>query len=229
MRRVFQYADRSRLGEIGELGRWSTFLQIVGEEYVGDVYGGDGLTSGDTVLDLGAHSGAYTVKAALAVGATGRVIAIEPSSENFRLLNANVHLNGLRNVTLVQTGVWSRKARLRLHLSAMSGAHTFESQRSDAPYTGDAEDADVDTVDHIVRALPIGSVDVIKMDIEGAEIEALQGMTETLLANDARVAIAAYHRINGVPTHYRIRGQLKELGYRSVVRRGIVYAQKDHH
>ncbi len=225
-RRVFTYADRSRLGEIGDAGRWSTFLQILAEEFVGDIYGSTDLREGDVVVDVGAHTGAFTVRAALAVGHDGTVVALEPCNENFSLLQSNVRVNGLTNVVTVRRGVWSKNTRLTLRLSTVSGAHTFEGRRTDAVYTGRTEDVHVDTLDNILRDLAVSRVKFIKMDIEGAEVEALKGMVEVLRASDTRLAIAAYHRIDGVPTHIRIREQLRQLGYRSTLRNGIVYAQR---
>lgn len=225
-RKVFLYADRSRLGEAALAGQWSTFLQILSEEYVDDVYGCTQLRQGDVVLDVGAHCGVYAVKAAQMVGSGGVVIAIEPSSENLMLLQRNAQMNGLQNIIPIQIGLWSAKTRLTLRLAAMSGAHTFEHRRTDAPYTERTEDVDVDTLDNILDDLRISKIDFIKMDIEGAEVEALKGMQDTLRANAVKLAIAAYHRIDGTPTHLQVRKALRHLGYCSTTRNGIVYGQR---
>jgi len=49
----------------------------------------------------------------------------------------------------------------------------------------------------ILKELGVRKVDFIKMDIEGAEIQALRGMERTLKENDVRLVIAAYHEVDG--------------------------------
>jgi hypothetical protein len=64
------------------------------------------------------------------------------------------------------------------------------------PDTGSSERISVTTVDHLVSALHLGSVDLIKMDIEGAGPQALSGASETLKKYKPQLAIASYHTIN---------------------------------
>jgi hypothetical protein len=59
------------------------------------------LREGDVVIDVGAHVGMFTVKAAMSVGERGKVVAIEPVEENVRLLRKNVELHELDNVVII--------------------------------------------------------------------------------------------------------------------------------
>ena len=84
----------------------------------------------------------------------------------------------------------------------------------------------VDTLDNILEGLKIDRVNFIKMDIEGAEIEALKGMKETLGNNDVKLAIASYHKVNGQPTYKTIIPMMREMGFNSRFKDGISYFEK---
>lgn len=222
-----RYGDPSRLGKIIHYEDFYNFFYVVCEQYVQGAYHSmQMLRKGDVVLDLGAHIGAYSVKAALAVGAEGKVIAIEPNEENSRLLRANIQINGLRNVIVLQKGVWRTRGKLRLRVSETRGSHTLCTDSSDFRATGEFEEVEVDTVDNILRELQIKNTSFIKMDIEGAELEALEGMNETLHMSGLRLAIAAYHRREGVETHSTVSRRLNEMGFQVRVRESVIYAQR---
>ena len=142
-----QEMRQDRLGGLRPYGRWATFFQIVGEVYASKIYSRCySLRPGDVVLDLGAHVGTFAIYAAKQVGPTGRVIAFEPSGNNFRLLEQNVLLNGLDNVDLLNRGVWDREAELDLALSPMSSSHSLYVESSPAPRNGRIERVRVSTV-----------------------------------------------------------------------------------
>ena len=154
---------------------------------------------GDVVVDAGARIGAFTAKISAAVGDEGRVIAIEPEPRSHACLLKNIEFNHLGNVTAVQKMLWSRTQSLDLYLSGNLVSH---SAYCDGFYgsTGESLSMQAETLDNILEELGIDSVDFVKMDIEGSEIEALKGMERTL-NSDVRLAIAAYHPVNGVLTH----------------------------
>jgi FkbM family methyltransferase len=139
----------------------------------------DEIRSGDTVLDLGANVGYYTLLFAELVGEHGRVFAFEPDPSNLRLLEKNVRLNGFTNVVLVPEAVSDRTGDLRLFLSASNkGDHRIY----------DSQDGRTSIPIKVVRlddyfAHRKGRVDFIKMDIQGAEPSAVRGMPSLLESN----------------------------------------------
>ncbi|MGD2253955.1 MAG: FkbM family methyltransferase [Anaerolineales bacterium] len=154
------------------------------------------LKPGMTFIDVGANSGYYTILAAKAVGEDGRVMAFEPSPLNAELLRRNVALNGLRNVWIEEKAVASRHSMRRLHLSRInSGDHRLHNAKDDAFYNAGRERASI-AVDATTLDIALlehgGRADVIKLDIQGAEGEALHGMKRTLTRNRNVVLMTEY-------------------------------------
>lgn len=163
------------------------------------------LKEGDVVVDAGAYPGDYTIWASRKVGASGRVIAFEPTPQNKAILERNLKREKYDNVTIVPKGLWNENTTLNL-----SGTSGFSASVS-ADNTGDT--IEVSRLDDALEELGIEKIDVLKMDIEGAEIEAIQGCEKTLRNNVAEVMVATYHIVNGQNTSSFIEEFLKRCGY----------------
>lgn len=217
-----------KLDKLKDLQHCDGVLGLLCYEYVtGEYEKYYELKKGDIVVDAGAHVGTFTVKAAKLVGDEGRVIAIEPELNNLRLLQRNIEANKLRNVVIIPKGVWSGRGKLRLNVSWNQTGHSFyQDDCYGTKGTNDFEEVEVDSIDNILSELGIERVDFIKMDIEGAEIEALKGMNETLRDNNAKLAIEVAHIVDGKSTDKVIVPQLKERGFEVHTKGEIVYARK---
>lgn len=136
------------------------------------------LDPGNTIIDVGAAKGGYAYAFAKAVGSTGRVIACEPNPDSFREL---AQCTWALPVDARQTGVGSSAGQLTLHVPRSSDAGVDAGLGT---FTGAFDDSDlavhvpVTTIDDL--AAPIERVDVIKIDVEGWELEVLRGATETI-------------------------------------------------
>lgn len=141
--------------------------------------------AGDTVLDLGANLGYYTLLAARLVGATGRVVAVEPEPRNYRYLVENIRLNDYAQVEPHQMAVSDVSGSTILYLDEHdSGGHSLRESAGSA--AGVASTA-VRCV-ALDEFLPVGTrVDVVKMDVEGYEPRVLTGMERLLKENDRMV------------------------------------------
>jgi FkbM family methyltransferase len=141
---------------------------------------------GMSVLDIGANVGFHTLLFARSVGAGGHVWAFEPDPDNFATLCTNLELNSFRSVTAVQAAVGSTTAKGSLYLSPFHCDHrtypTEEGQR-EIPVA-------MVSVDEFLP--PDQRVDLIKMDIQGAEGMALQGMKRTLASNPRVVILMEF-------------------------------------
>lgn len=133
------------------------------------------LEPGMTVLDIGANVGQYTLLASSAVGPTGQVHSFEPVPATFARLQQHVELNQLTNVTLNQAALWMEETTLDLGLAE---------DQADNIGSYSVGDADVDQGKITARAIrlrdyaqdhDLDRLDLVKMDIEGAELFALKG------------------------------------------------------
>jgi|WetSurSiteA1Bulk_404760.scaffolds.fasta_scaffold10711_3 FkbM family methyltransferase len=147
------------------------------------------ITNGDVVIDCGAHIGGFT-RIALLAGAS-LVIAIEPEKSNVAAFRRNF-AEALKNgkVVLVEKGVWDSSGRLPLHLSSVGDSHSV----AIAQDSGKDQTIELTTIDTLVGDLKLPRVDFIKIDIEGAEKNALLGAKQTLKRSRPRLAVSSYHK-----------------------------------
>jgi FkbM family methyltransferase len=147
------------------------------------------LRRGDIVLDCGAHVGTYTSRA-LELGAA-KVVAIEPDPLNLECLRRNFGAEiAAGRVVVYPKGVWSSETTLEFRESDdNSGMNSAV-----LPRDGAVIRIPVTTIDRLVRELNLARVDFIKMDIEGAEREALKGAAATLRSFHPRLALDSNHR-----------------------------------
>jgi FkbM family methyltransferase len=139
---------------------------------------------GHRVADLGANIGYFTLLAARQVGPSGRVFAFEPEPRNFDCLSRNITLNGYAQVTALKNAAWHSPGRLKLYRANErdTGAHTVRETHAlwyfDARRGGDFVEVEAVVPDDILAAA--APFHTIKMDIEGAEMDALLGMAKTI-------------------------------------------------
>jgi len=134
------------------------------------------IKKGMTVLDIGANIGYFTLLAARAVGSEGKVYAFEPEPKNYALLCRNVQENGYTNVHTIREAVSDRVSTLRLYLSSKHWAgHTLSDHSANA---GSVE-VQTTSLDEFFKGRT-EKIDVIKVDVEGAEDLVLNGMTSIL-------------------------------------------------
>jgi FkbM family methyltransferase len=164
---------------------------------------------GDVVVDAGAWTGHFTLVAARMVGKRGKVIAIEPQKLMCERLEDRMRRLGMNNVTVVNSALFDRTSKLVVPYRNDPGFNVFSAAR-EAEVT---ETVVLRTLDDILDSLKIDQVDFVKMDIEGAEIEALHGMQHTLSSMRPFVAIASYHWREGAMTSTRVEEILRGSNY----------------
>lgn len=160
-----------------------------------------------TVLDIGAHVGYYARRASDLVGAKGRVVAFEPHPRNHAMLKRNVGKR--QNVTLLQVALAESEGTAELHdylmMSASGSLHYDQNLRDvqehaqkrsaedfaprfEQGFTPQTYSVRTAPVDSLLADLGISAVDVVKMDIEGAELGALRGMQQ-IIKNSPNLAL----------------------------------------
>jgi FkbM family methyltransferase len=167
--------------------RHGLFLYLATDRYIGhslDVYGewseeelrllANFVRPGDTVLDVGANVGTHTVALARMVGPQGTVVALEPQRALFQILCANAALNRLPNVEAIQAGVgrtsgWMHAPRIDYsRVENFGGVSLFEKPAG--------ERVAIRTIDD----LDLPACSLIKIDVEGMELDAIAGAAGTL-------------------------------------------------
>ena len=153
------------------------------------------IKEGDIVLDCGANVGVYT-RRALKQGAR-IVVAIEPAPQNIEVLKRNFSSEIEQGRVIVYPkGVWDKDDMLVLHQhSDNSAADSFmiNQEKDKAETHASDEKLSLTTIDKLVAELKLDRVDFIKMDIEGAEVKALNGARETIAKFHPRMALSTYH------------------------------------
>jgi FkbM family methyltransferase len=164
-----------------------------------------------TIVDAGAATGLFAI-AACAAFANAHVWAFEPSRRQRVVLHRNLRLNGFdRRVDVMPTGLWQAPDVLAFRTHGAIGALRLV---SDLPAAlGFHERVPVTSLDAWVLDHRVSGIDLIKMDIEGAELEALAGARETLLRDGPDLLIQAYHLRDGVRTFEPCSLQLRSWGY----------------
>ena len=143
---------------------------------------------GATVVDVGANIGYNTVYASRRAGPAGTVIAVEPAADNVRVLRENIARNEIENVVVHAVAAGRTRGLRDLFLRGdTSAVNSLFRESVYAEVTG-VERVTVVPLDELVG----GDVDLVKIDVEGAELEALAGMTR-LLANRAIQLIVEWH------------------------------------
>ena len=140
------------------------------------------LRPGMNIVDGGANEGAYTVFFASRVGSTGHVIAVEPSSRELERLRANIAGNNLNNVVVVASALADRagEASLMIAEASHAGQNTMGEFIHAGVTSAGTEVVPTATLDELVAAHGLAGLDLIKLDVEGAEMRALMGAENVL-------------------------------------------------
>jgi FkbM family methyltransferase len=137
------------------------------------------LQEGSVFYDLGAGVGFFTVLGARRVGPEGHVVAFEPLTANVDALAHNVAMNGFTNVSVVRKAVGrsSGSGVLEVARFSVQGRLNPNELRPDSRGTVPVE---VISVDQAVQETPLPPPTLVKLDIEGSELEAIDGMRRTM-------------------------------------------------
>lgn len=176
---------------------------------------------GQTVIDIGANIGLYTLKAASLTGASGRVIAVEPGEEASRQLRANLALNDFPQVTVVQLALSDHAGEATLHhIPLGDDPQAYSLLPDSSAKTG--ETVATDTLDALTARLGIEALHLVKMDVEGAEPLVIAGGRGTLQRFHPIVIFEVNTRLLAEAAGERNAAwqALKDIGYRFFRLRG---------
>lgn len=161
------------------------------------------------VLDIGAQSGFYSLLLSRLVGPNGMVFALEPLPANFRILEENVRMNKIQNVTIIREAVSDRSGEIDFEFP-----HDEPSLLAGPTVEGDNLGSFLVpsvSLDDFVRQTGL-SIQFIKMDVEGAETAVLRGAVQTLRASHPSMIVELHNDPSQKGPHPAI-PLLEELGY----------------
>ena len=166
-------------------------------------------TKGDTVADVGAYLGRYTLTSSNLVGKSGKVVAIEGDPSHYEMLEKNLKLNKVSNVTAINCMVGSKDMYLIVgsednYLAV--GSKDIHTNYQDDSYrefdeTGRTKIGNttiyLNTLDNLlIKEHGINEVNWMKIDVEGAELEVLKG-AHNILSNSKRInLLIEIHDVN---------------------------------
>jgi FkbM family methyltransferase len=139
---------------------------------------------GKTVYDIGAYIGILTIFFGKSVSNSGRVIAFEPNLDNCLEIKKSIELNDLHNVDLLNIGIADTTGNAELairHNRTATGSMNSEIQTKIlSEHHSKLLKVSIDTIDHCIVANRLSPPDLIKIDIEGMEYNALKGSDQTI-------------------------------------------------
>ena len=166
-----------------------------------------------TIIDVGANAGVYAFSAAKRVGATGRVLAIEPFSACVNYLNQTCRVNQFDWVNVCAGAASDRNGTAKLSLSSASELNELISEEEGQ--TRDAssfEEVECFTLDSLIEQYAVSRVDFLKIDAEGHELQVLKG-SDRILTEFAPIILyenIAGHQGSNLP----VADYLRSIGYK---------------
>lgn len=173
------------------LPAWRNILHIY---YYKDYYQIPGFKpeKGWIVIDAGAYLGFYSLDAARLVGSSGLVLAIEPTRESFRWLISSIKLNHLNNIKPVRACLASSRGEKTLYISGnYVNASILESYAKSFGRIKRVEKVKGVRLGDVVQLL--GRVDLLKLDVEGVELEVLESSKDVLKPDKIERLIVEVH------------------------------------
>ena len=167
---------------------------------------------GMAIIDIGANLGYYTAIASRLAGEQGLVVAFEPEPNFFKLLSRNIRRNNMKNVIPFELAIAEKNGLVNLYLSNENKGHNSIIRSEELKTSVQIKTT---TLDDFLASQKITKVDIIKMDVEGAEILALEGMKNTLIQHLPLLFLEfsphSIIKINRNPIDFLL--NLREIGY----------------
>lgn len=213
--------------------------QGVREKYSSEVYRTELARLSDqvdkvVVLELGANIGYYALLAADVLGNDGRIYAFEPSPANIDLLRSNLAANGFTNqVTISRRAIGADEGTVAFELTEKHNQNRLQNEyiEDEGDQVNEIIEVETTSVDSFLdeKGISENNVNVVRMDVQGAEWEVFQGMTKLLDSDVPMVLFIETHPdLIGQTRHSEVIDQLQSAGF-SLVNAATSYEDLDIH
>jgi FkbM family methyltransferase len=143
-----------------------------------------------TFIDVGANIGKYTLIIGNRLKDIGRVISIEPEKRNFSVLKKNVEINKLNNIILENVALSNKNGVVKLYLNKSPGRHSIKRVTENKTLVQGVK------LDDLIKKYKITDVNLVKIDVETAEVEVLEGAVKTIKKNSPNMIIEILNQDN---------------------------------
>jgi len=151
------------------------------------------IREGDTVIDVGANIGEFSLIASKKVGSKGKVISIDPLKQAVIWLEKNYTLNGFSNYEILEKAVGNKTGTTTLYKRSVSSETGIIDPDITEKKLVSSGKILIDTIDNIIHSRNIGRVEMLKIDVEGFEYEVLCGCKDSFKDNKIKKIICEIH------------------------------------
>ena len=164
------------------------------------------INTGDTIIDVGAHIGEYTLLGAKLVGDKGFVISVEPDHDSVISLKENIILNNFKNYLILEKAVGEKIETKSLYKVNEEDVYGYLDPFVENKKLKKYSEIEVTTIDDIVLSNNLNIINLLKIDVEGFEYEVLLGCNDALKKNKIKKIIIELH-----PSYLQSKGDNEEL------------------
>jgi len=151
------------------------------------------IKEGDTVIDVGANIGEFSLIASKKVGLKGKIISIEPLKQAAIWLEKNYSLNGFSNYEILEKAMGSKTGTMTLYKKSESSETGILDPEITEKELLSSGKIIVDTIDNLISSRNIGTVEMLKIDVEGYEYEVLCGCKDSFKGKKIKKIICEIH------------------------------------
>ncbi|MAG26902.1 hypothetical protein CMI47_15290 [Candidatus Pacearchaeota archaeon] len=199
---------------------------IINEIWIHNSYTPKGfeIKESDTVLDIGAHIGVFSIFASH-LSKNGKVYSFEPFQENFNLLKDNINLNETKNIIPINKAISNKNSKQSLFISESEnkGSGSLHQNNNSKKVTIEAI-----SLQSFLKEYKIKTIDFLKIDCEGAEYEILYNCPKNLLQKIKKISME-YHNLSKENNGSALKKFLEENGFAVTLipekKRGTIYAK----
>lgn len=172
------------------------------------------LKKGMTCLDIGANIGYYVLLESKIVGDNGKILAVEPSPENFSFLKKNIELQNSTNIKAYNFAAGDTEGNLDfLIYENASNSGMIIPKGTQPKWPGKIIQVPVKKIDNFLDELGITKIDFLRMDVEGYEYHIFEGMKKTIEKSKPIIQIEVHKSIMGKDTTRQWFAMIKNAGY----------------
>ncbi len=164
------------------------------------------IKAGDTILDIGGYFGGFAIYASKKVGKSGKVFCFEPDPRNWEILERKIKNGKINNIILIKKAVSNKRGKVTLTSNFSFSSIVQQSQKNGVL-------VEAITLDDELSNLNINKINLVKMNIEGAEIEAIEGARKALTI--VKNIVIASHNRNNKDTADMLKTEIERLGFKT--------------